>query len=188
MFSRRYVCFQPGRLEDVNVRSPTSGRKMFPRARKAHGVVLLQQDEEGGFRHVDCSDGEGCISKTAISRRHQSRVQMKAIYSIKQLRHSSNVGGATQHNGWHRSTGHTADTVEVSNSSRYQGHAAGNRRSGGDKRPFRRRGHHVDCRNAEAPAHQLVRARARQSARLGCLMSSTQATRKRLLDAGVSLE
>lgn len=40
--------------------------------------------------------------------------------------------------------------------------------------------------NAEAPADQLVRARARQSARLGCLMSSTQATRKRLLDAGVS--
>lgn len=29
-------------------------------------------------------------------------------------------------------------------------------------------------------------ARARQSARLGCLMSSTQAPRKRLLDAGVS--
>lgn len=50
MFSRRYVCFQPGRLEDVNVRSPTSGRKMFPRAlAKRNGVVLLQQDEEGGF-------------------------------------------------------------------------------------------------------------------------------------------
>lgn len=43
---------------------------------------------------------------------------MKAIYSIKQLRHSSNVGGATQHNGWHRATGHIADTVEISKSSR----------------------------------------------------------------------
>lgn len=49
MFSRCYVCFQPCRLEDVNVRSPTSGRKMFPRAlAKRNGVVLLQ-DEEGGF-------------------------------------------------------------------------------------------------------------------------------------------
>src|SRR5438128_706311 len=67
-----------------------------------------------------------------------------------------------------------------------QGHAPGDRRSGGDKRPFRRQRHHVDYRNAEAPPDQLVRARARQSARLGCLMSSTQAPRKRLLDAGVS--
>lgn len=44
MFShRRYVCFQPCRLEDVNVRPPTSGRKMFPRAREAHGVVLFSK-------------------------------------------------------------------------------------------------------------------------------------------------
>lgn len=43
---------------------------------------------------------------------------MKAIYSIKQLHHSSNVGGATQHNGWHRATGDIADTVEISKSSR----------------------------------------------------------------------
>lgn len=115
MFSRRYVCFQPCRLEDVNVRPPTSGRKMFPRAlAKRNGFVPLQQDEDSGFRHVDCTGGEGRISKTAVSRRHYSRVQMKPIYSIKQLRHSSNVGGATQHNGWHRSKGHTADTVEVS--------------------------------------------------------------------------
>lgn len=115
MFSRRYVCFQPCRLEDVNVRPLTSGRKMFPRAlAKRNGFVPLQQDEDSGFRHVDCTGGEGRISKTAVSRRHHSRVQMKPIYSIKQLRHSSNVGGATQHNGWHRSKGHTADTVEVS--------------------------------------------------------------------------
>lgn len=151
MFSRRYVCFQPGRLEDVNVRSPTSGRKMFPRAlAKRNGVVLLQQDEEGGFRHVDCSDGEGCISKTAISRRHQSRVQMKAIYSIKQLRHSSNVGGATQHNGWHRSTAILPTRWKSRTHPGYQGHAAGNRRSGGDKRPFRRQGHHADCRKCRS--------------------------------------
>lgn len=105
---------------------------------------------------------------------------MKAIYSIKQLRHSSNVGGATQHNGWHRATGHIADTVEISKSSRISRPArqviadqvATSGRSDGQ-------GHHVDYRNAEAPADQLVRARARQSARLGYLMSSTQAIRKR---------
>ncbi|MCK1727450.1 hypothetical protein [Bradyrhizobium sp. 142] len=112
---------------------------------------------------------------------------MKAIYSIKQLHHSSNVGGATQHNGWHRATGDIADTVEISKSSRISRPArqviadqvATSGRSDGQ-------GHHVDYRNAEAPADQLVRARARQSARLGYLMSSTQAIRKRLLDAGVS--
>lgn len=105
---------------------------------------------------------------------------MKAIYSIEQLRHSSNVGGATQHNGWHRATGHIADTVEISKSSRISRPArqviadqvATSGRSDGQ-------GHHVDCRNAEAPADQLVRARAKQSARLGYLMSSTQAIRKR---------
>lgn len=105
---------------------------------------------------------------------------MKAIYSIEQLRHSSNVGGATQHNGWHRATGHIADTVEISKSPRISRPArqviadqvATSGRSDGQ-------GHHVDCRNAEAPADQLVRARAKQSARLGDLMSSTQAIRKR---------
>lgn len=95
------------------------GVKCFrARSQSGNGFVPLQQDEDSGFRHVDCTGGEGRISKTAVSRRHHSRVQMKAIYSIKQLRHSSNVGGATQHNGWHRSKGHTADTVEVSKSSR----------------------------------------------------------------------
>lgn len=95
---------------------------------------------------------------------------MKAIYSIEQLRHSSNVGGATQHNGWHRATGHIADTVEISKSSRISSPArqviadqvAISGRSDGQ-------GHHVDCRNAEAPADQLVRARAKQSALLGYL-------------------
>lgn len=40
MFSRRYVCFQPGRLEDVIVRSPTSGLKMFPRALAKRTVLF----------------------------------------------------------------------------------------------------------------------------------------------------
>lgn len=41
MFSRRrYVCFQPCRVEDVNVRPPTSGRKMFPRARAKRMVLF----------------------------------------------------------------------------------------------------------------------------------------------------
>lgn len=93
------------------------GVKCF-RARSQSAMVLFSCKTRKAVRHVDCSDGEGRISKTAVSRRHHSRVQMKAICSIKQLRHSSNVGGATQHNGWHRSTGHIADTVEVSNSSR----------------------------------------------------------------------
>lgn len=35
-----YVCFQPCRLEDVHVRSLTSGRKMFPRALAKHMVLL----------------------------------------------------------------------------------------------------------------------------------------------------
>src|SRR5438045_2449214 len=97
---------------------------------------------------------------------------MKAIYSIKQLRHCSNVGGATQHNGWHRATGHVADTVEISKSSRISRPArqviadqvATSGRSEGQV-------HHVDYRNAEAPADQLVRARARQSDVLAPLCS-----------------
>lgn len=161
---------------------------MFPRALAKHMVLLsCSKTSIAVFGMLIAATVKDPFSRTAVSRRHHSRVQMKAIYSIKQLHHSSNVGGATQHNGWHRATGDIADTVEISKSSRISRPArqviadqvATSGRSDGQ-------GHHVDYRNAEAPADQLVRARARQSARLGYLMSSTQAIRKRLLDAGVS--
>lgn len=105
---------------------------------------------------------------------------MKAIYSIEQLRHSSNVGGATQHNGWHprdRPYCRHGGNLEIIQDLKPS--AAGNRRSGGDKRPFRRPGASCGlpkCRSARRSTCSR-KSEAKRPARI--FVSSTQAIRRR---------